>query len=72
MPASAKYIADPFIKEGIRQEQIDALNDWQNSQVFDAAGRAVLAYTDSMTLDKVDILLAPESIEFRIKFKGEL
>lgn len=42
----------PFaLKEGIRREQIDALNDWQNSQVYDAAERAVLAYTDSMTKD---------------------
>jgi alkylhydroperoxidase family enzyme len=40
----------PFaLKEGISQEQIDALRDWQKSKVFDAADRAVLEYTDSMT-----------------------
>jgi alkylhydroperoxidase family enzyme len=40
----------PFaLKEGISQQQIDALRDWQKSKVFDAADRAVLEYTDSMT-----------------------
>ena len=42
------------LKEGISQQQIDALRDWQKSQAFDAADRAVLAYTDSMTKD-VDV-----------------
>jgi AhpD family alkylhydroperoxidase len=37
------------LEEGIDQEQIDALSDWQKSKAFDAADRAVLAYTDSMT-----------------------
>jgi AhpD family alkylhydroperoxidase len=37
------------LKEGISQQQIDALPEWQKSKVFDAADRAVLAYTDSMT-----------------------
>ena len=42
----------PFaLKEGIRQEQIDALNAWQDAKVFDDAERAVLAYTDTMTRD---------------------
>ena len=40
----------PFaLKEGVSQDKIDALRDWQNSKAFDAAERAVLAYTDSMT-----------------------
>src|ERR1700730_13470660 len=40
----------PFaLKVGISQQQIDALRDWQKSKVFDAADRAVLEYTDSMT-----------------------
>ena len=39
------------LKEGLRQEQIDALRDWQKSEVFDAAECAVLAYTDAMTND---------------------
>jgi AhpD family alkylhydroperoxidase len=37
------------MKEGITQAQIDALDDWQQSKAFDAAERAVLAYTDAMT-----------------------
>jgi len=40
----------PFaLKEGSTQEQIAALRAWQVSPLFDAAERAVLAYTDSMT-----------------------
>src|SRR2546423_5976366 len=40
----------PFgLKEGLSQQQIDALPKWQLSEAFDAADRAVLAYTDSMT-----------------------
>jgi len=40
----------PFaLKEDTTREQIDALEAWQVSPLFDAAERAVLAYTDSMT-----------------------
>jgi alkylhydroperoxidase family enzyme len=40
----------PFAqKEGVSREKIDALRDWESSKAFDAADRAVLAYTDSMT-----------------------
>lgn len=40
----------PFaLKEGITQEQIDALGNWQQSDAFDEVQRAVLAYTDAMT-----------------------
>ena len=42
----------PFaLKEGVSQQQIDALRDWENSKAFDAADEAVLAYPDSMTKD---------------------
>jgi alkylhydroperoxidase family enzyme len=42
----------PFaLKEGVSQPQIDALRDWERSEALDAADRAVLAYTDSMTKD---------------------
>jgi alkylhydroperoxidase family enzyme len=37
------------VKVGIQQRQVDTLPDWQKSNAFDAAERAVLAYTDSMT-----------------------
>jgi alkylhydroperoxidase family enzyme len=40
----------PFgLKEGLTQKQIDALPNWEPSDAFNAAERAVLAYTDSMT-----------------------
>ena len=40
----------PFaLKEGVTAEQIEALSAWQVSPRFDAAERAVLAYTDAMT-----------------------
>jgi AhpD family alkylhydroperoxidase len=40
----------PFaLKEGITQEQIDALSGWTVSDAFPPKLRAVLAYTDSMT-----------------------
>jgi len=40
----------PFaLKEGISQEQINALRNWQGSGSFDEQQRAVLAYADSMT-----------------------
>lgn len=40
----------PFaLKEGLTQRQIDALPQWQESDAFDGAERAVLAYADSMT-----------------------
>ena len=39
------------LKAGVNQQQIDALREWQKSAAFDAADRAVLAYTDSMTKD---------------------
>jgi alkylhydroperoxidase family enzyme len=42
----------PFaLKEGISQDQIDAIQSWSKSQLFDSKDRSVLAYTDSMTLD---------------------
>jgi AhpD family alkylhydroperoxidase len=40
----------PFaLKEGATSEQAAALKAWQVSPLFDAAERAVLAYTDTMT-----------------------
>ena len=40
----------PFaLKEGASTQQIAALKAWQVSPLFDAAERAVLAYTDTMT-----------------------
>ena len=37
------------LKEGVTQQQIDALGAWQVSKIFGERERAVLAYTDCMT-----------------------
>lgn len=51
--ADYEYAAHaPFaVKEGLSQEKIDALPNWQDTDVFDATERAVLAYADAMTKD---------------------
>jgi len=38
------------LAEGLSQPQVDAVRDWQSSELFDARERDVLAYTDAMTL----------------------
>lgn len=49
----ASYEADQHapiaLKEGITQAQLDALDEWEHSDRFDAVQRAVLAFTDAMT-----------------------
>jgi AhpD family alkylhydroperoxidase len=49
----ASYEADQHVpyalKEGVSQAQLDALPQWENSNLFDGRERAVLAYTDAMT-----------------------
>jgi AhpD family alkylhydroperoxidase len=49
----AQYEADqhaPYaLKEGIGEQQLQALSDWTNSPLFDERQRAVLAYADAMT-----------------------
>lgn len=49
--ASYEYqVHVPFaLREGVTQEQIEALDQWQTAAALTAAQRAVLAYTDSMT-----------------------
>ncbi len=37
------------LREGVPAEQLDALDAWQESPLFDARQRAALAYTDAMT-----------------------
>ena len=48
-PYEADQHAPIALREGMTQAQLDALNDWANSPLFDAQQRAVLAYTDAMT-----------------------
>ena len=39
------------LAEGLSQAQVDAVRGWQDSALFDARARDVLAYTDAMTLN---------------------
>ena len=39
------------LKEGLTPDQVEALADWQDSKLFNAQQRALLAYTDAMTRD---------------------
>lgn len=49
-PYEAEQHAPIALKEGMTQEQLDALADWEASSLFSPMQRAVLAYTDAMTL----------------------
>lgn len=48
-PYEADQHAPIALKEGMTQEQLDALDQWETSTVFTEQERAVLAYTDAMT-----------------------
>ncbi|MEI2417500.1 carboxymuconolactone decarboxylase family protein [Orrella sp. JC864] len=48
-PYEADQHAPIALKEGVSQAQLDALPQWEQSDLFDARQRAVLAYTDAMT-----------------------
>ncbi len=48
-PYEAQQHAPIALREGMTQAQIDALEDWTASGLFDDAQRAVLAYCDAMT-----------------------
>lgn len=48
-PYEADQHAPYALKEGVTQAQLDALADWEGSDLFGARERAVLAYTDTMT-----------------------
>jgi alkylhydroperoxidase family enzyme len=48
-PYEAQQHAPIALREGIAQAQIDALEQWPDSNLFDPTQRAVLAYCDAMT-----------------------
>lgn len=48
-PYEAEQHAPIALDEGVTPNQLDALETWEASTVFDEKERAVLAYTDSMT-----------------------
>ena len=39
------------LKEGVSDAQLEELEDWENSKLFSPLQRAVLDYTDTMTID---------------------
>ncbi|WP_442595393.1 carboxymuconolactone decarboxylase family protein [Parapusillimonas sp. JC17] len=48
-PYEADQHAPIALKEGMSQAQLDALDAWEGSALFNEKERAVLAYTDAMT-----------------------
>jgi AhpD family alkylhydroperoxidase len=56
-PYEAEQHAPIALREGVSQVQLDDLDNWQQSNNYDATQRAVLAYTDAMTKD---IHVSPE------------
>ncbi len=51
-PYEADQHAPIALKEGLTQAQLDALDDWRDAKdIFSEKQRAVLAYTDDMTLN---------------------
>jgi len=48
-PYEAEQHAPIALKEGLTRAQLDRLGDWQESDLFDARQRAVLALTDAIT-----------------------
>jgi 4-carboxymuconolactone decarboxylase len=45
------HVGNYALKEGLTAEQCAALADWRGSALFDERQRALLAYTDAMTLE---------------------
>ncbi|WP_301117801.1 carboxymuconolactone decarboxylase family protein [Pusillimonas sp. (ex Stolz et al. 2005)] len=50
-PYEAHQHAPIALAEGLSQQQLDALENWNDTDLFDEHQRAVLTYTDSMTLN---------------------
>lgn len=50
-PYEADQHAPIALKEGMTQEQLDALEEWHKADCFSDLERAVLEYTDEMTLN---------------------
>lgn len=48
-PYEADQHAPIALKEGVSQAQLDALEHWSESSLFDERTQSVLAYTDAMT-----------------------
>ena len=62
-PYEADQHAPIALKEGVTQAQLDELENWQSSVLFDPKTKAVLAYTDAMT----KLIQVPQNIFEPIK-----
>lgn len=62
-PYEADQHAPIALKEGVTQAQLDELERWSSSTLFDERTRAVLAYTDEMTLN----IQVPKAVFEQIK-----
>lgn len=73
-PYEADQHAPIALKEGLSQAQLDALPAWEGSAVFSDAERAVLAYTDAMTLrvQVEDAVFAAVHVHFSPRHMVEL
>ncbi len=49
-PYEADQHAPIALQEGITQAQLEALDNWQDSPLFNEKEQAILAYTDAMTI----------------------
>jgi AhpD family alkylhydroperoxidase len=74
--ADYEFVAHvPFaLTAGMSQQQIDAVANWEASNLFSEADRAVLAYTDAMTRDVhvPDAVFAPIKQHFNPREVTEL
>lgn len=62
-PYEADQHAPIALQEGVTQDQLDALENWQDSDLFNAQEQAILAYTDAMTLQ----IQVPDPVFAQIK-----
>jgi len=75
---NAPYEADQHVpyalKEGVSHKQLDALQTWSASTLFDDKQRAVLAYTDAMTkgVQVPEVIFAKVNSHFTPKLVVEM
>jgi len=65
----AEQHRDLALREGVSEAQLAELEDWENSKLFSPIQRAVLDYTDAMTID----VKVPDKVfaEVRSRFDDE-
>ena len=73
-PYEAEQHAPIALREGVAQAKLDALERWEDTDLFSARERAVLAYTDAMTrsIQVPDAVFAAVRKEFEPRLLIEL